>query len=217
MKQSQLAEAVGVPPQTITKTMREEHHKFITDIARVLEVPEEWLRVGENPPAWAIEAERLHTASVAYLAENPSVSLVGAVTAGDGLVSFEDDPRPMRWKPSWAIMLVEGVSAYPVVYPGQYVTVDTDRPVHHNNIVVIQVDNSEAHEKDPTQPRVRAYLKRYCKDPDAPHGYLLASINSGRDTPYIRHERILVMLPVVGVWFEDADKIPSDDETVEVL
>lgn len=217
MKQSQLAGLIGVPAQTITKTMREEHHKYVGDIARLLDVPEEWIRVGENSPPWAVEAERVREASAAYLAENPNVSLVGAVTAGDGLISFEDEPRPMRWKNSWSIMLVEGVSAYPVVYPGQYVVIDTDRAVHHNNIVVIQVDNEAEHHADPSKPRVRAYLKRYCKAEDAPNGYLLASINSGRDTPYIQHAKILVMLPVVGVWFEDADKVPSDDETVEVL
>lgn len=213
LSQADLAALLGVIPSIITKILREEHHKILAEVAAKLEVPEEWLRIGENPPAWAVEAMR----EADRLTDAPAVSLVGAVTAGDGLISFEDDPRPMRWKPSWAIMLVEGTSAYPVVYPGQYVTVDTDRPVRHNNIVVIQVDNSEEHAADPKKPRVRAYLKRWCIQPDAPHGYTLASINSGRDTPYIRHERIIAKVPVVGVLFEDADKIPTDDETVEVL
>lgn len=182
----------------------------LRETAAVLGVSPEWLEHGINPPPWEAAVppigEPLHT-----------VTLVGAVTAGDGLVSFESDPRPMRWKSSWAVMGVEGTSAYPVVYPGQFVVVDTDRPIRNNNIVVIQVDNSEEHAANPKRPKILAYLKRWCIQPDAPHGYTLASINSGRDTPYIRHERIIAKVPVVGVLFEDADKIPTDDETVEVL
>lgn len=212
---AELARRIGIPRQTMDKLLRGEVSKHWPAVAHALGVPLEWLMTGSPAPEWV--RSRVFETAQPYL-PTPSVQLVGAVTAGDGLVTYDDEPRPMRWKPSWVLMRVEGMSAYPVIYPKQFAVVDTDRPIHHNNMVVIQVDNADAHARDPeVQPRVRAYLKRYCVAPEAPNGYLLASINSGRDTPYIQHDRVLVILPVVGVLFEDPEKSPTPEPALEVL
>lgn len=125
--------------------------------------------------------------------------LVGTVAAGSELISYVKQPRAFNWKPSWAIMRVEGTSAYPVVYPNQFVIVDTDRPVRHNNLVVVETEETLP---DGTKA-MNAYLKRYCEDPRAPEGFTLASVNAGIDSPYIPRALILVMVPVVGVLFEE--------------
>lgn len=125
--------------------------------------------------------------------------LVGTVAAGSQLISYVEEPRAFQWRRSWVLFRVEGVSAYPVVYPGQFVIVDTDRPVRHNNLVVVETEEPQAD----GSKRMNAYLKRYCIAATAPDGYVLASINAGIDSPHIPHDQILVIQPVVGVLFEE--------------
>ncbi len=92
-----------------------------------------------------------------------------------------------------------------MVYPKQFVLIDTDRAVlradlaserardiDDNMVVMIMIG----------EPR-RAYLKRFCRDTRAPDGYVIASIDGGRRSPYIPPADIDRLLPVVGVIFED--------------
>lgn len=138
------------------------------------------------------------TARPDYREGDPSqTALVGTVSAGAGSISYLQRPRAFR-NSKRPVMRVVGNSAYPVAYDGQFVMVDLDTPPRHNNLVII-----ETVEDEDGQPVHRSYLKRYCEDARAPNGYVLASVNSGIDSPYIPHDCILTMRRVVGVIFEE--------------
>jgi hypothetical protein len=67
----------------------------------------------------------------------------------------------------------------------------------HDNICLIQTVEAGVD---------RAYLKRFCQEPRAPQGFVLASVDSGRGSPYLPDEVIQLIAPVVGVVFEDPRK-----------
>jgi transcriptional regulator with XRE-family HTH domain len=153
---------------------------------------------------------------------NP-IPMVGTVVAGDGMLSDEsayehNGADNLLIPDSWRAVMVEGMSAYPVVYPGQIVLIDTNRAARpdssawgeiemtdlHDNLVLVETD--EPPEIGKATNGKRAYLKRFCKDARAPDGFVLASIDSGRSSPYVPANRILMIVPVVGVLYQDPRK-----------
>ncbi len=46
-------------------------------------------------------------------------------------------------------------------------------------------------------------LKRFCREPNSPDGFVLSSVNAGRGSPYVSKDEIETITPVVGVVFED--------------
>jgi hypothetical protein len=148
------------------------------------------------------------------------ITVVGRVVAGDGKLSDESaieltGMTGLIIPSTWQAVLVEGMSAYPVVYPGQIVLIDTARAARpdsetwshetmtdlHDNLVLIETD--EPPEIGKATSGHRAYLKRFCMDHRAPQGFVLASIDSGRSSPYVPADRILMIVPVVGVLYQD--------------
>lgn len=140
----------------------------------------------------------------------PGMRVVGTVVAGDGDISqyVENEESPIAFPDHWQVVRVEGMSAYPVIYPGQLAIIDTSRATSpavwtddhridlHDNLVLIQTDGEKP----------RAYLKRFCREPEAPHGFVLASVDGGRSSPWISPERIIVIAPIVAVMFQDPRK-----------
>jgi transcriptional regulator with XRE-family HTH domain len=140
----------------------------------------------------------------------PTVPLVGVAAAGkpteaaawQGMKNYEHVPVPEHW----LLIKVTGGSAYPIAYPGQMVWVDQSRAVKpstmnedsiidlHNNICLVQTIEDDG---------PKAYIKRLCSDARAPGGFLFASIDSGRGSPFLPLEIIELIMPIVGVWFED--------------
>lgn len=135
-----------------------------------------------------------------YDPEDPTqLGLVGTVSAGDGAISYLERPRAFRRR-DLPVMRVVGDSAFPVAYDGQFVIVDLDTPPRHNNLVIVETAEPDEHTGE---VRHHSYLKRYCVDKRAPHGYVLASVNAGIDSPYLPPNQILAMRRVVGVLFEE--------------
>lgn len=164
-----------------------------------------------------IEAGRGVAESSARYNPNP-IPMVGRVVAGDGQLSdesaFEQNGADNLIIPdTWRAVMVEGMSAYPVVYPGQIVMIDIARAVRpddwdeadrtdlHDNLVLIET--SEEPEIGKATSGRRAYLKRFCMDKRSPAGFVLASIDSGRSSPYVPVESILMIVPVVAVLYQD--------------
>jgi hypothetical protein len=71
----------------------------------------------------------------------------------------------------------------------------------HDNLVLIETD--EPPEIGKATSGRRAYLKRFCMDRRAPNGFVLASVDGGRSSPYVPVEHILMIVPVVGVLYQD--------------
>lgn len=204
IKQAELARRLGIKPQQLHQVVSGERPgtTLLDAIAQALKVDVLWLRTGADSlaPPWAKIGP--------LLGENSPLSLVGVVKAGDGdLTEYEERPStPLPLKASWRVVQVQGWSAYPVVYPDQFVIIDGERAARpdlmteaqrddlHDNIVICQVVGG------------RAYLKRFCHAPGAPGGFIMASIDSGRGSPYVDPHEIMIIEPVVGVIFEDPTK-----------
>ena len=120
------------------------------------------------------------------------IPVLGQVAAnGDRWGDIEQpEMRHHRFKKSFALVQVMGDSAYPVAFPGQFVVVDTDRPVRDQNLVVVVLWDG------------RALLKRYCAIPGEPNRMLLASVNIGLGSLLIDRSEVRYLHPVVGVMFE---------------
>lgn len=180
--------------------------KHLEAIAAALGTTVEWLTVGSGAaPTWW----QAPPAPVLMAAESSdALDLVGVVTAGDGnLEAYEpvQEPQPFPIPDSWKVVRVEGNSAYPVIYRGQFAVVDTNRAQRpplsataavdlHDNIVLIQTEDG------------RGLLKRFCYAPGAPGDFILASVDSGRGSPYVPPDSILVIVPVVGTFYVDPTK-----------
>ena len=205
MEAQDLGARIGVAKQTIhaIKTGVLPGKKHIPAIALILQVSEEWLQKGENPPQWA-------TPPVAVLYTRtavPQLALVGHTSAGDGEV-FEpyDEPLAFPILSDWVVVRVDGDSAYPVVYRGQFVVLDTRRTQCaktldqeamndlHDNMVMIRTVNG------------KSLLKRFCHVPESPEGFTLASVNAGLGSPWVSRADIETVTPVVGVIYEDPTK-----------
>jgi len=121
------------------------------------------------------------------------IPVLGIVAASDGQYHGIMDgsaPGTYRWRDGRFLVQVHGNSAYPVIYPGQWAIVEPERPLRHNNIVVLVLDDDSA------------LIKRWCVAKEAPGGGVWASVNAGVDTPWVVPERIKHRWPVVGVLFE---------------
>lgn len=224
--QEEIAQAIGVKQPTISALLSEKFPLLdvLQRVAEKTSVSYEWLRYGDadKAPAWVRTEEperpRVREIGVTYPAHQ--ITMVGRVVAGDGQLSDESaielEGLPGLTIPdTWQAVMVEGMSAYPVVYPGQIVLIDTARAARpesstwndavatdlHDNLVLIETD--EPAEIGKATSGHRAYLKRFCVDRRAPHGFVLASIDSGRSSPYVPADHILMIVPVVGVLYQD--------------
>lgn len=207
---SELGRRVGLHRQTIGSLRHGKHERTekIREIADVLRVDRAWLEsgLGPAPDWWQEPAPRLREATAdEAIGEGQPLELVGVVTAGDGdLTSYEPLQEPVTWQipPSWKIVQVFGKSAYPVIYEGQWAAIDTMRAQRppfdrqtlvdlHDNIVLVQTTDG------------RGFLKRFCWADGAPGDFMLASIDSGRSSPFVPPEQILIIAPVVATFYVD--------------
>lgn len=211
---SELARELGVSPEAVGQvlrgqrpgTMRKNGPSLLERAAQVLGVDEQWLRMGENPPPWAVPTK-------------PEPKTLGQGLSVYGVVAkaspLEDDTkgapidrgsaREVVIPPSWVLVEVRGMSAYPILFPGQLGIFDTDRAASpqftdgqmvdlHDNVVLVSLHTG------------RAYLKRFCHAAKAPHGYVLASVDAGRSSPYVPPEEISIVMPMVGTLYQDPSK-----------
>jgi SOS-response transcriptional repressor LexA len=143
--------------------------------------------------ALRVEVAELRGDSVSNKSELP---FIGQVTAGGGFVSESqdgDDWQPVKLRPGWKLVRIEGDSAVPIVWPGQSVIVDTDAirtPPKHNRIVVVQTKDG------------RAYCKRLCVAGDG--HIVLASLNGGADSIALHEDQVDSVAVVVGTLFTDS-------------
>lgn len=205
-----LAELVGMSHQHLSlwklgKIQETSHEEAI---AHHLGVSIEWLNTGHGP---GLEWDTPHVSegdpmdqsmelpTPYFPASRPTpvnlneIPVLGTVAAGDGQYhGIIDGQAPInyRWRGGRALVQVHGNSAYPVIYPGQWAVVEPERPLRHNNIVVLVLDDDSA------------LIKRWCVAKEAPGGGVWASVNAGVDTPWVAPERIKHRWPVVGVLFE---------------
>jgi phage repressor protein C with HTH and peptisase S24 domain len=124
-----------------------------------------------------------------------SIPIIGVVTAGSGWAEPSQDPddwKPIPIRSHWRAVRIQGDSGHPVVWDGQTVLVDDRLPLKHNRLVVVQTDDR------------RAYLKRYCVCSDVPSGFVLASVNIGRDSFALPPNAAVRMAVVVGTLFTDS-------------
>lgn len=203
---SKLARELGITQPALhpVLTGNQPGTKHLPRIAELLGCSVEWITAGDNPPSWA------SSATTYVKSPEGGLPVIGTVSAGDGDVGpadWEDAPqRAIHWPDSWVAVKILGDSAYPVAYSGQLAIVDQGRAVNpaihhgedledlHDNMVLVQTMEGD---------RERAYLKRFCVDSRAPDGFVLASVNSGRSSPYLPASLILAILPVVGIIYED--------------
>ena len=175
-------------------------HTWWPRIAEKLSVPIEWLLENKNPPSWAVEDPLSPYNSLI----TPQLALVGHTSAGPGEI-FEEFPEPLAFPVpiDWVVVRVDGDSAYPVVYAGQFVILDTLRTQSaatldaaairdlHNNMCMVRTNDG------------KSLLKRLCEAIGSPDGFTLGSINSGLGSPWIARNQIDTITPVVGVIYED--------------
>jgi phage repressor protein C with HTH and peptisase S24 domain len=124
-----------------------------------------------------------------------SIPIIGVVTAGSGWAEPSQDPddwQPIPIRSHWRAVRIQGDSGHPVVWDGQTVLVDDRLPLKHNRLVVVQTEDR------------RAYLKRYCVCSDVPSGFVLASVNIGRDSFALPPNAAVRMAVVVGTLFTDS-------------
>ena len=227
ISQAELARRVGIEPTQLLDIFRSKtgRSKHLPKIAEVLDVPVVWLTSGLGAaPPWAPVELGIFEEPFAVAAANPGtpvyvsegeegeVSVLGTVSAGDGQVPATWSPAngaSFRLPTSWVAVEITGNSAYPVAYPGQLALVDLERAVSprsldaatlhdlNDNLCLIQTREDG---------QLRAYLKRFCADRRAPAGFILASVDSGRGSPYLPAEMIDLIAPVVAVVFEDPRK-----------
>jgi hypothetical protein len=180
---------------------------LLKKIAEKTNVSFDWLRFGDfsKAPPWAAKP-RVSEGGHEYQAGH-TVDIVGCVTAGNGDVSGYDDLIETVEIPAhWKIIVVHGMSAYPIFYPNQLAWVDMQRagrPAEmpekqyidlHDNVVVVQGE---------TNGKRFGMLKRFNYQPENPQKFSLSSLDGGRSSPYVSPESVDVVLPVVGSWWED--------------
>jgi SOS-response transcriptional repressor LexA len=123
------------------------------------------------------------------------IPVIGVVTAGAGWADPSQDPddhQPIPIPKHWRAVAIQGDSGYPVVWDGQTVLVDDRLPLKHNRLVVVQTEDR------------RAYLKRYCVSDAVPAGFILSSVNIGRDSFALHPHQAVRMSVVVGILFTDS-------------
>ena len=227
MTQTALAEALGITQGSIGKIFSgiAPGRKHMRRIGEILEVPLEWLTVGENPPAWVagsvltppvkiLGGSELTPPTTRFPAGSDPrkfwLALVGEAAAGPaGQAARWDQMAEPEWMDApntWVAVQISGMSAYPVAYPGQFVIIDTGRTarpadldaetledLHDNLCLIVTIESGTP----------QSYCKRFCVDSRAPAGFCLASVDSGRSSPYLPPDIIEQIIPVVGVLFQD--------------
>lgn len=228
LTQVEIARRIGTQKQNVGHVASGAYRSgaIVEGVARELQCTVEWLIDGTGPgPAWSTELVVAETpagevttsmpdqparrtildAPVSEDGEAPALDLVVVVTAGDGdLTQFEavSQPRQLTFPDTWKIVQVFGKSAYPVLFPGQFAAIDVERACRppftdeqlidlHDNIVLVQTEDG------------RGFLKRFCHAPGAPGNFMLASIDSGRSSPYVPPDQILVVAPMVMTIYID--------------
>ncbi|MEY2855641.1 MAG: Bacteriophage repressor helix-turn-helix domain [Pseudomonadota bacterium] len=213
--QQEIADACGVTQPAISALLGGKFPMLdlLQKIAEKTNVSFEWLRFGdvEKAPSWATvrDLQRLSEEPVAYSA-GARVDIVGQVVAGDGeLDGFEDLTESVAVPDGWRLILVHGMSAYPVFYKEQFAWVDINRAVRpsamsekdcidlHDNVVVVQAE---------ANGRRLGLLKRFNYQPNNPARFQLSSLDGGRSSPYVDPDTIHVILPCVGSWWIDPRK-----------
>jgi len=211
-----LADHLGVSPQSVTEITsgRRPGTSRLAEIADFLSVSVEYITTGVDAPAWdrsnrqgTREGAVTYTGGTTTDVAGTALDVVARVKAGDGDVGPWQPlaASPCQIPDSWKLVEVEGMSAYPVIYPGQLAAIDLSRAVTppmaddqfrdlHDNICVIETSDH------------RAYIKRFCWAPEAPDGYVLASIDAGRSSPFVPMRSIESITPVVAVLFQDPRK-----------
>jgi transcriptional regulator with XRE-family HTH domain len=209
-----LAGRIGISQGTLSSLMGGKFPGTVhmEAIARELDVPLEWLTVGDNPPPWASPAPPVADS----VGVGGSLLLIGETSAGPGgdvLVALPE-PEALAIPDSWYAVRVRGDSAYPVLFDGQFAMLDAARSYDqqglreslteaqkfgqthdlHNNVCMLIVDH---------RGRETCLLKRFCEDQNAPDGFVLASINAGLTSPYVPLSAIKIIAPMVGSYWED--------------
>jgi SOS-response transcriptional repressor LexA len=224
MTKAHVCDALGLPNQRYVTLMRGGGIKHLSRLAALLGVRVEWLTTGSYPPEWyrpevmrftparehspAEEQESAETtaqpvsAAPAMVNGLPatsepvmSIPVIGEVTAGSGWAEPSQDPddwKPIPIRSHWRAVRIQGDSGHPVVWDGQTVIVDDRLPLKHNRLVVVQTEDR------------RAYLKRYCVCSDVPSGFVLASVNIGRDSFVLPPHMPVRMAVVVGTLYTDS-------------
>ena len=211
LNQEDVAKELGVSQTIVSRIVNgvAPGRKHITRIAEFLRVNESWILRGEDPPPWY--RHRVAEPSQPYDAGN-GIAVVGVAAAGkptEAAAWSEMRQDSLHLPDQWVAVEVTGSSAYPVAYPGQFVLIDTGRCITPgtwdtagiqdlgDNVCLVVTNEGE---------KQSAYIKRLCVDPRAPDGFIFASVDSGRGSPYLPREIIDMIVPVVGVIFEDPRK-----------
>ena len=227
---TELCERSGLKQQRYSTVLRRGGPKYLHRIATTLGVRIEWLTTGAFPPEWYLPGKRMQSAAAQAFASRakhdddgggesntPEVELsgvdgirggdrptlristhipvIGVVTAGAGWAEPSQDPddlAPIAIPSHWRAVRIQGDSGYPVVWDGQTVLVDDRIPLKHNRLVVVQTEDR------------RAYLKRYCVCDAVASGFILASVNIGRDSFALQPGQSVRMSVVVGTLFTDS-------------
>ena len=219
MSKAHVCTSLGLPSQRYATLMHGGGRKHFAKLAALLAVRIEWLTTGAFPPEWyryRPEAQRFTAArnhaqvgveaasqQAAPVATNQagsheteiSIPIIGVVTAGSGWAEPSQDPddwKPIPIRSHWRAVRIQGDSGHPVVWDGQTVIVDDRLPLKHNRLVVVQTDDR------------RAYLKRYCVCSEVASGFVLASVNIGRDSFALSPNAAVRMAVVVGTLFTDS-------------
>lgn len=197
MTQNALAEKLGVDRQIVSmlKHGKMKGHERWPQVADILGVDVKWLTTGEGaspewatPPAAAAEPSTVYEPVAIEPRDLPVIGTVGAADGGQRGVLFER-PELKRLPAKIAAVAVRGGSAYPVAYDGQWVLVNKDAPVRHNNLVVVVLEDDEL------------LVKRWCVQADGEH-IALASPDGGRDSLVIHRHQVRHVWRVVGTYYD---------------
>jgi lambda repressor-like predicted transcriptional regulator len=218
---AQLCDLAGLKQQRYSTVLKRGGPKYLQRVATALGVRVEWLTTGAFPPEWyrpgmgmqsaaaqamegrtTNEAEAEAGTGAGRRGSDPSpvriaahIPVIGVVTAGAGWAEPSQDPddhKPIAIPSHWRAVTIQGDSGYPVVWDGQTVLVDDRIPLKHNRLVVVQTEDR------------RAYLKRYCVCDAVASGFILSSVNIGRDSFALHPDQSVRMSVVVGTLFTDS-------------
>jgi lambda repressor-like predicted transcriptional regulator len=219
---AQLCDHAGLKQQRYSTVLKRGGPKYLHRVASALGVRVEWLTTGAFPPEWYRPGMGMQTAAAQALESRAAehadgdqgtdaprrtgvineplriathIPVIGVVTAGSGWADPSQDPddhQPIAIPAHWRAVRIQGDSGYPVVWDGQTVLVDDRLPLKHNRLVVVQTEDR------------RAYLKRYCVCDAVSSGFILASVNIGRDSFALQPDQSVRMSVVVGTLFTDS-------------
>lgn len=143
----------------------------------------------------------------ANLDRRPTRGLVAADDSGGSKAPDTDDFGDEYVFPSGLVLVpVIGDSMLPIVLPGQFVEIDTDREgfERDNGIYVVSVREPDDDDGYP-EPIVGTFVKR-CEL----HENLLYLKSANNYSPFSVHVDHCRIWPVLGVWFGDMGKPPEN-------